>query len=498
MILYISIVATMLVSLYSVRLVLAALGAIDYGVFNVIMGIVAMLSFLNAALTVSTQRFLSFYQGADNNGKIVDTFNHSLLLHIVVGLLIMSFLCGMGRYVLTNYLQIPAGRMDTAEIIFYCSSVAVFFTFISVPYMAVINANEKMAIIASVSIFEALAKLALAVYLTMTEGDLLLIYGIGMGFITVLTFIIYYATCRFRFDECRHMSFKNINGKFMLELCGFTGWNIIGSITAISKNQGIAVLLNIFQGPAVNAAYAVAYQASAHLNIFSASMLRAINPQIMKSEGSGNHGRMLYLSNIACKYGFLLLAVFALPCIFEMPAIIGLWLKEVPAETVLFCRLILIAMMSDQLTVGLNSAFQSCNLVKYSAICVGSVKLMILPVGYFLLKQQLPAYWIVILYVIVEIIAGAVRVILSKQLMNLRVGMYLRAVPLNIMLPVIITSCVCFLCIETINTEFRLFVTLLLSTAIFCISAYYYSLHPHERNFIRAYIKDIIDRLQHG
>lgn len=495
LVLYISIVVTMLISLYSVRLVLSALGTIDYGIFNVVMGVVSMLSFLNAALTISTQRFLSFYQGANDKKKIVGTFNHSLLLHLIIGFLLMFLLCVTGEFVIDNYLQIPTERVNTAKIIFYCSSVAVFFTFLSVPYVAVINANEKMKIIASVSIFESLAKLTLSVYLTLAEGNLLLVYGISMGGITFLSFILYYATCRCKFDECRHVSFKNINGRFMRELGGFAGWNIIGSITALSKNQGIAVLFNIFQGPAVNAAYAVAYQASAHLNIFSVTMLRAINPQIMKSEGSGNHDRMLHLSTMACKYGFLLLAVFALPCIFEMHNIIGLWLKEVPEDTVLFCRLILLAMMTDQLTVGLNSAFQSCNLVRYSETCVGLVKLMILPIGYIILKLQMPAYWVVVLYAFVELLAGAVRIALSKRLMHLRIIIYIREVVLRIVWPITFTGCTCFLCIENMQTRFQMLITLPLGALIFCTTAYYGSLQGPERTFARTYVKDIINKL---
>lgn len=497
LILYASIIVSMVIALYSVRLVLSALGEVDYGIFNVVMGVVTLLSFLNAALTVSTQRFLSFYQGAGKKEKIAETFNHSLLLHLVIGVLIVILLCGTGAYMLDNYLQIPADRMNTAKIIFYCSSVAVLFTFLSVPYVAVINANEKMSVIAAVSIFESLAKLALAVGLTWVEGDLLLVYGIGMGGITLVSFVIYYVACFCRFDECRHVTFRHVNGKFLRELGGFAGWNIVGSITGLSKNHGIAVLFNIFQGPAVNAAYAVAYQASSHLNVFSVTMLRAVNPQIMKSAGAGDHKRMLYLSCMACKYGFLLLAVFALPCIFEMHHIMGLWLKQVPDLAVLFSQLILVAMMFDQLTVGLNSAFQSCNLMRKTTIWVGTVKLMILPVGYLLLKLHTPAYWVVILYALVELFAGMVRVILSKQLMNIRIVTYLREVPLRVILPVAVTICACLLCDAHMQAASRMFLTLPLAATVFCVTAYCGSLQKEERTFVKTYIKDIISRLHH-
>lgn len=487
-ILYIKMGVTILISLYSVRLVLASLGTVDYGIFNVIMGVVSMLSFLNAALTVSTQRYLSFYQGKKEKDKLVKIFNHSLLLHVFIGVLIVILLEVLGGYLLKTYLQIPDNRMDVAYVVFHFASISVFFTFITVPYSAAINANEKMVYIAIVSILESFEKLILAIYITYTSFDRLLVYGVCMGCITVLSFFFYYMICYKKFDECRHFSYQNLDVNLLRDMGGFAGWNIVGSITGICKNQGVAVLLNIFRGPTVNAAYAIANQVSSQLNFFSATMLRSINPQIMKAEGAKEHLYMLNLINTACKYSFLLLAFFAIPCMFEMITIMELWLKKVPDYTVLFCNLILVAIMLDQLTVGINSGFQACKLVKVSSIFVGFIKLLILPLGYIVLKFGYSVYWVVIIYAVVEFFAGVMRIFLAHKKMGLNVLSYFETVILRVIPPVLITCGICFLIVKFISAEYRIIFTMFVSFLVFMLSAYFLSLKESERKYISSLV----------
>lgn len=494
-ILYLKMGITIIISLYSVRLVLASLGVIDYGIFNVIMGVVSMLSFLNAALTVSTQRYLSFYQGSEDKSMLVKIFNHSLLLHIIAGAFMVILLELFGGYILNTYLQIPQERMETARIIFQFASISVFFTFIAIPYSASINANEKMIYIALISILESIEKLLLAIYITYSTGDRLLIYGISMGVIMMISFMLYFIICHNKFDECRHVSFRNIDIKSLKDLGAFAGWNIIGSITAVCKNQGLAVLFNIFRGPAVNAAYAVANQVSSQLNFFSATMLRSINPQIMKAEGSGNHERMLLLSASACKYSFLLLSLFAIPCMFEMSNIMSLWLKKVPEYSVYFCNLILVAIMFDQLTVGLNSGFQACKLVKISALLVGFAKLMILPSGYVILKLGFSVYIVIVMYALVEFVAGCVRVFLAQKYMSLDTMFFVKNVLMRSLAIPIITSLGCLGITQVCDLKFRMLVTFPVAFILFSVSAYYLALQSEERDYIKNIIVKIKNRI---
>ena len=482
---------SMIISLYSVRLVLASLGDVDYGIFNVIMGVVAMLSFLNGALTVSTQRYLSYYQGKNDKNEIISVFNHSLFLHALLGFIIVVLLEVGGGFILDNYLQIPEERMDTARIIFHFANLSVFFTFVSIPYTASINANEQMIFIALISILESFEKLFLAIYITYANCDRLLIYGMAMGGITILSFFMYLIICRIRYEECRHVTFRNLNKSILKDIGNFASWNLVGSFTSISKNQGIAVLFNMFRGPAVNAAYAVANQVSSQLLFFSVTMLRSINPQIMKSEGAGNRHRMLRLSFSACKYSFLLMSFFSIPCMFEMDMILGIWLMDVPEHTVLFCDFVLVAMMFDQLTVGINSAFQACKFVKQSSIYVGAVKILILPIGFLLLKMQMSVYWVVLLYALVELLAGGVRLYLAKHLMEVSIFDFYKDVVFRIFPPVICSIVVCLLIINVVGSPYRLIITIASSALAFLISCYVLSLDSDEKIFIKSLIVNI-------
>ncbi len=492
LILYAKMAITIIISLYTVRLVLESLGTIDYGIHNVIMGVVAMLAFLNAALSVSTQRYLSYYQGKGEKHKTIEIFNHSLFLHFLFGIAIVILLELLSPLLLHHILTIPSERLEAATIIYHFVSLTIFFTFVSVPFSASINANERMEWIAIISIIETVAKLLIAIYLSYTSYDKLIIYGIGVGCITIFVFILYYLICYRLFDECRHISFCKIKRNILCDFGKFVGWSLVGSITALSKNQGISILFNIFKGPAVNAAYGIANQVSSQLNYFSATMIRSLNPQIMKSEGAGNHNKMLFLSTQGCKYGFLLLAFFSIPFIFEMQSILGLWLKHVPEFSVFFCDLVLVAMMFDQLTVGINSAFQASNLVKQSAIYVGAVKLLILPLGFVLLKFNYTVYVVIIVYAIVELIAGWVRLILAKRYLNYSIKMYINEVYKLVIIPVCCSFITCIVIHNVCDSTYRFIYTIIISMLTFVVLTYYYSLHKEEKCVINNYLKKLI------
>ena len=487
-ILYAKMAITTLISLYTVRLVLDSLGTIDYGIHNVIMGVVAMLAFFNAALSVSTQRYLSYYQGQGESQKMIEIFNHSLFLHILFGLVVVILLESIGTLVLNQILTIPIERLAAATVIYHFVSLSVFFTFVSVPFSAAINANERMEWIAIVSVFESLGKFLIAIYLSYTSYDKLIVYGIGVGCITIVAFILYFIVCYRFFAECRHISFRKIKRKILYDFGKFVGWSIVGSVTALSKNHGISILFNIFNGPAVNAAYGVANQVSAQLNYFSATMIRSLNPQIMKSEGAGNHQKMLFLSTQGCKYGFLLLSFFSIPFIFEMPSILGIWLKQVPEYSVVFCDLVLVAMMFDQLTVGINSAFQASNLVKQSAIYVGAVKLLILPLGFILLNRNYSVYYVIVIYAIVELVAGWVRLLLAKYYLNYSLRMYSSDVYIIVVIPVVCSITACIVVQLFSHSIYRFIYTIVISMLTFSVFSYFYSLNQEERKVVNHYL----------
>ena len=419
--LYGKMLITMLISLYSTRLILNALGAVDYGIFNLVGGVIAMLSFLNGAMSVATQRYLSFYLGAGEKHKLKSVFNSSIVLHLVIGFIIVLLLEFGGLLLFNGTLNIPADRIGVAKIVFHFMVISTFFTINAVPYDAAINTHENFLFDALTGIFESIIKLGIAIWLIYTEVDKLILYGALIAGLTIIIRIIKSIYCFRKYEECRVRLTSYFDTGLLKEMFSFAGWNLFGSFCSVISNQGIAIVLNLFFGIIVNAAYSIATQVNGQLSSFSINMLKALNPQIVKSEGSGDRERMLRLAILACKLSFFLIAFFAIPIVLEMPFILNLWLKTVPDNTIIFCQLILILSLVQQLTVGMMSALFSVGKIKVYQIVVGSLLMFNLPIAYILLKFGLPAYSVFVGSIFLEIIAGCSRIWFAHKIAGLHI-----------------------------------------------------------------------------
>jgi O-antigen/teichoic acid export membrane protein len=485
-ILYAKMLITMGMSLYSTRLVLNALGESDYGIFNLIAGVIAMLSFLNGAMTVSTQRYLSFHQGMGDFEMQKKIFTNSWVLHIAISIIVVIVLLTFVPFLFGSFLNIPADRIPIAKALYYFMSVSVFFTIIEVPFTASLNAHENMFWIAIVNIIESVIKLGMALSLFyFIQSNRLIVYGMLMTVLSMIIFVLYATYCLKKYVECS-ISNYHIDKVLIRELGSFAGWNLFGALCGLGKTQGIAIILNIFFGTVVNAAYGIANQVASQMNFFSATMLRALNPQIMKSEGANNREKMLWLSMIASKFGFFLLAFIAIPCIFEMPAILKIWLKEVPEYTVVFCSLILIGALVNQLTVGLQSAIQATGKIKMYQTVMGSIQLFNLPTSYLLLKLDFPIYSIMISFIMIELIACGFRLFFLKKLAHLSIKEYFNRVFLKEIVPAVISIVICCLLVNYLHFDFRFLMTITISIAMFGIGIYMFGLCKDEKNTINV------------
>ncbi len=489
-VLYGRMLITMGITLYSTRLVLSALGEVNYGIFNLIAGIILMLSFLNAAMTTSTQRFLSFYQGKNDLPKQKAVFSNSLILHIFIGLAIVAGLEIAGFFLFDGVLNIPLDRIAAAKAIYHFMSVTVFFTIVAVPFNGSLVAHENMVWVAVVNIVEAVLKLGVAVSLFYISFDKLIIYGILTAAISFVSFVLYAWYCLNKYEECSIRVFGVMDKDLIKELGSFAGWNLFGALCSVGRSQGLAIILNVFFGAVINATYGIANQVNSQLNFFSATLLRALNPQIMKSEGLGDRERMLRLSMMASKFGFFLLAFFAIPAIFEMTAILKVWLKHVPANAVIFCSLFLISSLIAQLSVGLQSAVQATGKIRVYQIVVGSVLLVSLPLAYLGLKFGFPAYSIVFSLVLTEIIAAVFRLFFLKKLADLSIRLYFLRVLNKTVVPVICSLAVCYVCVAYIRMPFRFIITSMTSAIVFILTIYFFGLCEDEREMVnRLYLK---------
>ncbi|HVD98460.1 MAG TPA: hypothetical protein VNB90_09680 [Cytophagaceae bacterium] len=484
-ILYGRMVLTIGISLYSTRLVLNSLGATDFGIFNLVAGIIALLSFLNTAMTTSTQRYLSYHHGRSDTILLKKIFSNSLFIHLIIGLLIVMLLEVLGIFFFDRFLNIPASRIDSARIAYHYMSFTVFFSIAIVPFIALSNAHENMLWIAIVSIIESILKLGAALLLFIVLNDKLIVYAQLTGVISLFVFLLHMLYCAHKYNESSIRKFWKIDKKLIKELSSFAGWNLFGTLCFLGRTQGLAVLLNLFFGAMINAAYAIANQVSGQLNFFSIAMLQALNPQIMKSEGEGDRQKMLGLSMAASKFGFFLLAFITIPCIFEMKQILTFWLKEVPVHTIIFCQLILLGALINQLTVGLQSALQAVGEIKMYQIVVGSIILLNLPVAFILLKNGFPAYTVFVSYSIIELFASGGRIYFIKKLTGLSIREYFLKVIIKEIIPVGISCLYCWMIIKYSSyVQYRFVYTCAISALLFWISVYVIGLEKEERSYV--------------
>ncbi|MFD2889962.1 lipopolysaccharide biosynthesis protein [Chitinophaga cymbidii] len=476
-------IVSMFIALYATRLVLHALGAEDYGIFNLVAGVVALLSFLNGAMTLATQRYMSYSLGAGDRNQLKKVFNSSVLLHLIIGIAVVLLLEIVGMYLFGNVLSIPPERLHAAKSIFHFMVVTAFFTIASVPYDAIINTNENMLFVAVLGIIESVAKLSLAIYLPYAFSDRLIFYGGALAILAVLLLIVKRIYCARKYDESRIRRHALDKG-LIKEMFAYAGWSTIGASGVIAKSQGVAVILNVFFGAVINAAFGIANQINAQLTYFSVTMLQSLNPQIVKSEGSGNRRRMIQLAMMACKFSFFLLAFFAIPAIIEMPFVLKLWLHNIPEHTVVFCRLIIIASLINQLSSGLQIAVHAVGRIKKYQVIISILLLLNLPGSWLLLRAGFPPFTVMVFAIFVEVISCGFRALAARRLTGLQISDYLFKVIWQALVPVTVAAGIAVIPSLFMDEGFfRLLLTGIISSlsVILCIKYLGLTSYEHEK-----------------
>lgn len=429
-ILYIKIIITMLMSLVSIPMILNALGKSDYGLYNLIAGVISMLSFLNASMSITTQRFLSVAVGEKNNEKLNNIYNTSLVLHIIVGFIIVVLFEVCYLFLFDGFLNIEPERIQTAKIVYQFIVASTFFTIISVPFGALMNAKENMLAFSVIAIIDSFLKLVLAFYLSRCSYDRLIIYGACMAAISFMDVLFNQVYVRIKYKEFRINFGKYFNREYFKQMFGFTGWNTLGSVALIGRNQGVAVIFNLFCGTVANAAYGIANQVNGVLGYFSSTFQKALNPQLMQSEGMHDKSRLIRISLISSKYSVWVIALFAIPLIVEMPYVLKLWLKDVPEYTLRLSQLILVLGIVYQYSVGLMSSIQAVGKIKDYFIVMSVLILMNLPICYCVLKFGMPLYYCIIVFIIIELISLITRLFMAQKIVGIKVLEFVKKVVL--------------------------------------------------------------------
>lgn len=415
-ILYLRMILLMLVSLYTSRVILSALGIEDYGIYNVVGGVVAMFGFINGAMATGTQRYLTFELGRKNYSRLRSVFITSVNIHLLIAFVVIILAETVGLWFLNNKMVIPDGRASAAMWVYQFSVVSTAVMFVSVPYNATIVAHERMSVFAYISIFEAIMKLSIALMLYVFNGDKLILYGFMLLCVQVMVRIVYGIYCRRHFMETKY-KFRFEKSLF-LEMLSFSGWNLWGSSASIAMTQGLNILLNIFFGPVVNAARGVATQVQSVVIQFASNFQTALNPQIIKSYASKELCYMHSLIFRSSRFSFYLLFCLCLPVFIETDVLLRLWLKEVPEYSSVFLRLILCASIIQSVSGPFMMSAQATGKVKVYQSVVGCILIMVLPAAYTVLKLGGSPQSVFVAEIAVCVVAFIARLLIVRSIIH--------------------------------------------------------------------------------
>lgn len=487
--LYIRMILVMVVSLYTSRVILSTLGASDYGIYNVVGGVVTIMSFLSSALSGSTSRFLTYDLGLGNQEQLNKTFSVALNLHIIVAILVIIFGETFGLWLLYNKLVIPGGRIPAAFWVLQASIMTTAVNFTQVPFTASIISHEKMSIYAYLGLYDASVKLVVAYLIGIAPYDKLVVYSflLMLNSLMVTTFYMCYTRCKYQ--ECR---FRLVNGNSLYKrLLSYTGWELFGGVASVSQGQGISIVLNMFFGPIVNAARGITQQISSAVSQFVTNFLLASRPQVIKYCAEGKYADMYNLTFRTAKFSYLLMLAMVVPLCFEIDFILHVWLGDnVPDYTNIFSIIVLIT--------GLVSSLHTASLMPYHAIgklgmgnvIGGTLMFLSLPLTYVLFKVGLPPYW------------AFIAIFITNTLQQITTWMVIHSyVPYSycdllkkVYIPIGVVTLLSVICPLAINRVMeqgwaRLIVLLISTELVLAVVIYVIALTSSERDTFRRFIQ---------
>jgi O-antigen/teichoic acid export membrane protein len=463
LLLYIRMLFSLGVSLYTSRVVLNVLGVEDFGIYNVVGGVVAMFALINASLSAASQRFITFELGKLSDQKLVETFSAVVTIHAILAIVIFVLAETIGLWFLNTRLNIAISRIDAANWTYQCSVFSFLTALLSVPYNAAIVAHEKMKAFAYIGIIEVVLKLAVVYVLVFVKIDKLKLYAVLILLVAVIVRLIYGYYCRNKFAECK---FKLLwHKEIFLRIASFAGWSFIGTSSVVLMTEAVSILLNMFFTVIVNAAQGIAMQVQSAITGFVSNFMTALNPQITKSYASGDHKYMMTLVQQGARFSFYLIFFISLPLLIETESILKLWLKIVPDYTVIFVRLTLIYSIFQTLSNTLITAQLATGNIKTYQIVIGGLQMLNLPFSYVALRIGFPPQSTMVIAIAISFFCLSARIYLLRSIIKLPVAHYLQHVVLNVIvvaicsaiIPIVVYSnmknglprffCVCSLCV---------------------------------------------------
>lgn len=491
--LYVRMLFGMLVSLYTSRVVLQALGVEDYGIYNVVGGVVAMFSMISNSLSSSVSRFLTFELGKGNLEGLKRVFSTSLSIHVALVLVIVLLSETLGLWFLNTHMTIPENRLYAANWVFQASVLTFVINLLSVPFSASIVSHERMSAFAYIGILDIIFRLLIVLFIAYSgwNFDRLIIYSLLLVGVVCIMQAIYWNYCTRNFEECKFGLSFDVN--YWKEMSSFAGWNFIGCTARLFKDQGVNILLNLFVGPIINAARGIANTVNNVLASFSGNFMTALNPQITKSYAAGDYDYMFSLVERGSRFSYYILLLFALPMLFETEFVLTLWLKHYPEHTVNFVRLILIVTMCDILSNTLINLQVATGKIRNYQLVVGGMLLMNFPLSYFCLKMGFPPESTLIVALIVAVCCLFLRLLFLRKMVGLSMKRYLCKVCGNVLFVTLVAAIIPILLFFRMSDGWaRFLIICIISILITIISIYWIGCNANERNFIREKVFRII------
>ena len=471
--LYIRQIITLIVGLYTVRIVLDVLGIEDYGVYNAVAGVVAMLGFLSNTMASASQRFFSYALGQNDSERLRKVFSVNIIIYLLIALFAVLLFETLGLWFINEKLVVPPERFEAARIIYHFAVFTFVCSIMSAPFMALIIAHEDMQIYAYMSILEALLKLGIVYLLMYISYDKLELFGILVFFVSLLTTGIYISIALRKY---RHYKFK-INrweSSLFKEITDFTGWTLFGQVTTTARNQAVTILLNQVFNPVVVAARAVAMNVSGQINVFAGNFNTSLYPPLIKYYAANEKNNMFSLLYNGSKITFFLMWVLALPLFLEMDAVLSIWLKDVPQYAVLFTQLTIIESVVFSISMPLTTAARAPGRMKGYELILGTIQIMIFVVSWVVLKFGAAAYSVFIVAIGANVIMFFVRLVIVSKLIQLPKRQFFD----NVVIPISAVSIASFIpsyAVHYFLPEGIIFtVTSILASMVFCVISIYY------------------------
>lgn len=495
LLLYVRMLFMMAVSLYTSRVILHTLGVEDFGIYNVVGGVVAMFSVISGSLSSAISRFITYELGKGDKEKLIRIFSSSVTIQIGLGLIILVLAEAIGIWFLNAKMTIPTNRMYAANWVFQLSILTFIINLISVPYNAAIIAHERMSAFAYISILEVVAKLVIVYLLLVSPIDKLIFYAILMAAVALIIRFVYGYYCKRHFEECTyHFIFDK---KLLKKMFGFAGWNFIGAASAVLRDQGGNIVINLFCGPAVNAARGIAYQVNNAISGFVSNFMMALNPQITKSYASGDRDYMMTLIHQGARLSFYILLLLSLPVIINAHYILSLWLKIVPEHTTLFVQLVLIFAMSESISNPLITAMLATGNIRNYQIVVGGLQMMNLPISYILLRYGCIPETVLIVAICISQCCLATRLYMLRGMIGLSIREYMGKVYFNVLGVTILSAVIPGILSHYLNETFISFLVVCVISVLCTFTVIYFvGCNQKERQLISSKITAIKNKFK--